>query len=83
MGLYNKTHKGLGQKCYHDFKAGLKDLEINPYYQIRYDSVRCLPLKKFPYMIHFHVEERIHLILIEAVISTHMNPEEEWVYARK
>ena len=32
-------------------------LKDNPLYQIRYDDVRCLPIKKFPYMAHFTVDE--------------------------
>jgi len=31
-------------------------------------------------MIHFRVDETAKLVSVEAVISTHMNPEEEWLY---
>jgi hypothetical protein len=78
--IINKRQKGLGKKFYLDFKTCLKALEINPYYQIRYDSIRCFPSKKFPFMIHFRVDETAKLVSVEAVISTHMNPEEEWLY---
>ncbi|SMP03023.1 type II toxin-antitoxin system RelE/ParE family toxin [Chryseobacterium profundimaris] len=32
-------------------------LERNTFFQIRYDDVRVLPIKKFPYIILFHIDE--------------------------
>lgn len=32
-------------------------LRINPYYQIRYKNVRAIPLKKFPYVLFFYINE--------------------------
>ena len=50
-------------------------LERNPFFQIRYDDVRALPLKKFPYVVLFHVDETKKIVYILSVFCTHQNPE--------
>ena len=47
----------------------------NPlHYQIRYRKIRFALVKRFPYAIHFTVEE--DKIYVLAVLSTHGNPHE-------
>ena len=50
-------------------------LERNPFFQIRYDDVRILPLKKFPYLVLFHVDEAKKFVYVVSVFCTHQNPE--------
>ncbi|MGO4707715.1 type II toxin-antitoxin system RelE/ParE family toxin [Chryseobacterium sp. 2TAF14] len=50
-------------------------LERNPFFQIRYDDVRVLPLKKFPYIILFHIDELKKIVYVISVFCTHQNPE--------
>lgn len=50
-------------------------LERNPFFQIRYDDVRVLPIKKFPYIILFHIDEIQKHIYVISVFCTHQNPE--------
>lgn len=76
---YNKIQDGLGKKFHAEIKRNFNAIAKNPYYQIRYDDVRCLPLKKFPLMIHFTVDEIIQVIIIRAVINTSKNPETTWL----
>jgi len=54
---YNEQESGLGKQFHAAVKVNLDKLRFNPYYQLRYENVRCLPMKKYPYMIHFTVEE--------------------------
>lgn len=49
-------------------------IEINPFFQIRYDDVHCLPVKKYPYMIHFTVNEADNLVTVRAVFHTSQDP---------
>lgn len=51
----------------------------NPFFEIRYDNIRCLPLKRFPYMIHFSINEKIKLVEIFGVIHTSLNPDNHWI----
>lgn len=48
---YDKQAKGLGKRFYQAIQKSYKTIRKNPYFQIRYQGVRCLPLEKFPYMI--------------------------------
>jgi len=46
---------------------------MHPFYQVRYKNVRCLPMKKYPYMIHLTVDEKERIVTIRAVIHTSQN----------
>lgn len=67
---YNKQQAGLGRTFHISVKEHLEILKTNPYYQIRYDGVRCLPLKKFPYMIHFTLDEKNKRVIVHAIFNT-------------
>ena len=47
--------KGLDVEFLADYKNSLKSLKTNPFFEIRYDGIRCLPLEIFKYMIHFSI----------------------------
>jgi toxin ParE1/3/4 len=76
---YNNKKKGLGKKFHTEVKLYFKSIFINPYYAIRYDDVRCLPLKVFPAMIHYTIDEQKKIIIIRAVINTHKDPDTYWL----
>jgi toxin ParE1/3/4 len=78
INYYNDQQKGLGKKFHFEIKHYFKAIKKNPFYQIRYKNVRCLPLKKFPVMIHFTVDEDIKRITIRAVINTYRDQKEYW-----
>jgi len=50
-------------------------LEVNPYFQIRYDHIHCLPLKTFPYMIHFEIDNKKFVVTVVAVLFTGVSTE--------
>jgi len=66
---YNDQQKGLGKKFYLELDEYFKVIKRSPFYQNRYDDVRCLPLKKFPVMIHFTAHE--NCVKIRAVLNTY------------
>lgn len=74
--------KGYGQKFIEEYEAYLKALQNNPFYQIRYGTIRCLPLKKFKYMIHFTVDEVKKTVYIYAVLSTYLNPKIHYIKSK-
>lgn len=53
VDYYDEQSIGLGEKFEAELNEFLIALEYNPFFQNRYDSVRCLPLKKFPFMVHY------------------------------
>lgn len=71
---YNEQQKGLGRKFHTSILKHIESLKINPQFQVRYDEVHCLPLKKYPFMIHFTVNESDKAVIIRAVYHTSLNP---------
>ena len=71
---YDKQVEGLGKRFYQAIQKVYKTIRQNPYFQIRYEDVRCLPLQKFPYMVHFVVEEENKRVVILGIICTHRDP---------
>jgi len=74
IDYYNERQPGLGRKFHAEVSAYFKKLKTHPFYQKRYNNVRCLPLQKFPYMVHFTVDEKQKIVIIQAVLSTYLDP---------
>ncbi len=71
---YEQVSAGLGIRFYLEIRSAIKLLGKNPHFQIRHKNVRCLPLKKFPFIIHFTIDETAKRVVIYAVLHTSMNP---------
>ncbi len=72
---YNETQSGLGKRFQETVINQISSLNKNPQiYAIRYKEIRCLIVKKFPYMVHFYINDETLTIEILAVISTCQNP---------
>ncbi len=74
IDYYEEQQPGLGERFEAHLNEYLAKLEQNPFFQIRYDDVHCLTLKKYPYMIHFTIDEDQKLITVVAVFNTSRNP---------
>ena len=78
---YNQQQVGVGEKFLNDLSEDFCILGLNPYFEIRYAKVRCLPMKRFPFLIHFLIIENKKIVRVEAVIHTAMNP--KWLQTEK
>ena len=78
--FFESRRKGLGNKFINEYRELLASLKINPFYEVRYNEVRCLPFKIFPLMIHFKIDEELQIVSVIAVISTHQNPDDKWAW---
>ena len=79
VDYYNDRQAGLGKRFYRSYKKALGTLKRNPYFQIKYDDIRCVLIKPFPYMIHFQVDEAEKMIIIFAVVHTSLNPDKSYI----
>lgn len=79
IDFYNERRNGFGRKFWIEISNTFKLIRKNPYFQIRYANVRCVPLKKFPFMIHFTLDEKKEEIIIRSVINTYKNPSTSWI----
>ena len=74
INWYNEQQKDLGKRFYKEVQEYFNSLKTNPFYAIKYDNIRCLPLKVFPYTIHFSINENDKIIIIRAVFQTSQDP---------
>ena len=74
ISWYNERKKGLGKEFYTFLRTEIERLRQNPYFQVRYDNVRCLPLRKYPFMIHYTIDQTNSIVIVRAVLNTSMNP---------
>ena len=72
---YETIQDGLGIKFILDYENHLDTLYKIPFFEQRYNEIRMLPLKKFPYSIHFSVDERNKIVTVHAVILDYRNPD--------
>ncbi|MFN5442846.1 MAG: type II toxin-antitoxin system RelE/ParE family toxin [Crocinitomicaceae bacterium] len=77
IDYYNDQSNGLGEKFEKHLNTYILSISKNPFFQVRYDNVHCLPMKKYPFMIHFTIENES--IYIHAVLHTKLNPKKNWI----
>jgi len=80
---YNEQLPGLGTRFQKQVKSQINSLKLNPHgYSTRYVDVHCMLIKKFPFLVHFTIDEIKFLIEVFAVIHTSRNPK-IWLEKRK
>lgn len=71
---YETIRRGLGEKFILEYENRLNTLYDFPFFEEKYNAVRTLPLKKFPYTIHFTVDENQKTVSIQAVTCDYQDP---------
>jgi mRNA-degrading endonuclease RelE of RelBE toxin-antitoxin system len=79
VDYYNEQQKGLGEKFYKTIVKSFETLKANPYYQIRYDNIRCYYTNPFPFLIHFNIDEEQGKVYVLAIVHTSLNPDNNWI----
>jgi mRNA-degrading endonuclease RelE of RelBE toxin-antitoxin system len=75
----NARRKGYGKKFLDEYRKTLNHLQKNPFFEVRYNTIHCLPLKTFKYMVHFEVNEQEKIVHIYAVLSTYLDPSKHYI----
>ncbi|WP_026727324.1 hypothetical protein [Flavobacterium denitrificans] len=71
---YESLSNGLGTKFFNEYQDYVDTLNTFPFFEEKYSNVRILPLKKFPYTIHFTVDENLKIVSVQAVTSNYQDP---------
>lgn len=72
---YNEQQSDLGKRFQKATIKHINTLNKDPQiYAIRYKEIRCVLIKKFPYMVHFYINDENNTVEVLAVISTDRNP---------
>ena len=70
---YESLSDGLGTKFFNEYQKYVDTLNTFPFFEEKYNIVRTLPLKKFPYTIHFTVDEINKIVAVHAVTSNYQD----------
>lgn len=72
---YNNQQQNLGNRFKNQLIKQINSLKKNPMiFSIRYDNIRCMLVKKFPFLIHFSISTESKTVSIFAVLHTSRNP---------
>lgn len=50
-----------------------QNLEINPFFQIRYKNLRAVPFKSLPFVLLFTIDEQSKTVYIYSVFNTYQD----------
>ena len=70
----NEANIKIAKKFLKAIKDVYKTLKLNPFYQLKTKDYRAYPIKKFPYIIVFQIDENLSTIVILSVFNTYQNP---------
>lgn len=72
---YNEQLAGLGSHFQKQVKTQISSLKKNAgVYSVRYEDVRCMLIKRFPFLVHYRVIEKQKIVEILAILHTSRNP---------
>ena len=72
--FYNSINKTVLKKFKNILKEIFSFLRQNPHIQIKYKSYRAMPLKGFPFIIIFDVDDENKIVKILSCFHTSQNP---------
>ena len=72
---YNERQIGLGKKFYVQVQSTIESISNNPYsFAVRYQDIRTLKTKQFPYLVHYLIEKEENKIVVLSVLHSSRNP---------
>jgi mRNA-degrading endonuclease RelE of RelBE toxin-antitoxin system len=72
---YNRQLQGLGGRFQKQVKQQINSLRESPFQcPVRYAGVRCMVIRKFPFLVHYTVDEPLRTVSVHAVYHTSRNP---------
>ncbi len=72
---YNEQSSGLGLRFQNQVVKQINELKNSAQlYAVRYNEVRCLLIKKFPFMVHYTLDRSETEVIVFAVFHTSLHP---------
>ena len=79
IDYYALQRAGLEFEFMMEFEKQIELITLNPFTRaVRYLTVRFALINRFPYAIHYVINESRHSIIVQTVLSTFKNPETNW-----
>ena len=74
--FYNSRLKGLGKEFVNTVKQELRTILNNPLlFEIKYKNTRIAFMERFPFGIHFEIQENTNCIVVKGLYHTARNTE--------
>lgn len=74
IDYYDSKQNGLGELFYKVVDQHIVTLTKSPFFQIRYKDYHGFPIRKFPFIIFYFIDEKLNTIFIVSVFNTSLNP---------
>ncbi|MDR2231991.1 MAG: type II toxin-antitoxin system RelE/ParE family toxin [Tannerella sp.] len=72
---YNNKLIGLGDRFLDKVKKQTAKLSTSALlFSVKYENIRCMRIEKFPYLVHYQVDEQTLTVKVEALFHTSRNP---------
>ncbi len=78
LKYYRNINPNVAKKFYTAVNSTFTNLKKNPFYQIRYDNFRMKLVKKFPYVLHFIIDEDAKTVFVYGIRNSHKNPDNSY-----
>jgi len=78
VDYYDNLSPATGKQFFQEIEKAASTLSKNPNYHVRYKNILCLPMKRFPFMLHFELAENERIVKILGCIHTSLNPDQNW-----
>ena len=63
LKYYYKIDILIGDKFQKSLNKTINSISSNPFFEVKYSEVRCALIPKFPYMIHFQINEKKNFVV--------------------
>jgi hypothetical protein len=74
VDYYDFKQIGLGEYFFQALEDHIEVVRNNPFFQIRYKDYYGLPIKKFPFIIFYFIQEEEKIVYVVSVFNTSLNP---------
>jgi toxin ParE1/3/4 len=74
IDYYDSKQNGLGNYFYQVVEEHIETVSKSPLFQIRYKDYHGFPIRKFPFIILYYIDENVKTIYIMSVFNTYLNP---------
>ena len=73
---YEEKQIRLGNRFYDQIKITLDLIEQNPVqFPVKYKKTRAVPVKDFPFTVHYFIDKQNMIIAVLSVFKTPQNPQ--------
>ena len=73
IDYYDSKQNGLGAYFYLVVEEHIETLSKSPSFQIRYKDYHGFPIRKFPFILLYYIDEKLKTIYIMSVFNTNLN----------